>query len=128
MGLIPIQIDKTILVVEKVTYSATKLSVLFFYRRIFGVQRSFRIVNNILIVIVILWGLVFLFTNAFLCGPESKIQHPCASIEWLALWYGITDVLLDLAILVLPYPSIRRLQIRGREKWGLAAVFMLGYL
>ena len=123
-----LQLDKSVLVIEKVTYAAVKLSVLFFYRRIFGLQRTFRIVNDALIVLVIVWSLVFLFTAAFLCGSESSHGHPCAPSEWDVLWFAITDVLGDAAILALPYPCIRKLQMRRRDKWGLAAVFMLGLL
>ena len=114
--------------IEKVTYAFIKLSVLFFYRRIFGLQEKFRLANDVLIVLTIIWGLVFLFTGALLCGSESSHGHPCAPSEWGVLWFGITDVLGDAAILALPYPCIKKLQMRKRDKWGLAAVFMMGTL
>lgn len=116
------------LVFEKVTYSAIKLSILFFYRRIFYQQKAFRIANDILIVLISLWGVTFMFTEIFLCGPNSHHGHPCAPQEWASLWFAITEVLGDIAILVLPYPCIRKLQMSRRDKIGLSAIFFLGSL
>lgn len=122
------KLDYAVLVIEKFTYSCIKLGVLFFYRRIFYHHKTFRIVNNILIVIITLWGLVFIFMEAFTCGADSHHGHPCAPQEWLVLWFAITDVLGDIAVLTLPYPCIRALQMSRREKFGLSAIFMLGTL
>ena len=119
------QIDSAVLIIEKFTYTCIKLSVLFFYRRIFYHHKTFRILNNILIVAITLWGLVFLFAEAFECGSDSFHGHPCAPIIWLALWFGITD---DIAVLTLPYPCIRVLHMSRRDKIGLSAVFLLGTL
>ena len=124
----PQKLDFSVLVVEKFSYSCIKLSVLFFYRRIFYHRHTFRILNNILIVAVILWGLTFMFVEAFTCGSDSHHGHPCAPQEWLALWFAITDVVGDVAVLVLPYPCIRALQMSRREKIGLSAIFMMGTL
>ena len=122
------QIDYAVLVFEKATYATIKLSVLFFFRRIFGTNKTFRFVTNALIVLITLWGIIFLFTDVFICGAESHLGHPCAANEWVSLWFAITDVIGDLLILPLPYPMIRRLQMDRREKIGIAAVFMLGFL
>ena len=69
-----------------------------------------------------------MFTEAFECGSDSFHGHPCAPIISLALWFAITDVLGDIAILALPYPCIRALQMSRRDKIGLSAIFMLGTL
>ena len=123
-----LKIDFSALVVEKFTYSCIKLSVLFFYRRIFFIRKSFLIANNVLIVFIIIWGTTFLFMEAFSCGSDSNHGHPCAQQEWLALWFAITDVLGDIAVLTLPYPCIRKMQKSRRDKVGLVAIFALGTL
>lgn len=69
-----------------------------------------------------------MFMEAFTCGADSNHGHPCAPQEWLVLWFAITDVLGDMAVLTLPYPCIRALQMSRREKVGLSAIFMLGTL
>ena len=122
------KIDYAVLIFEKVTYSTIKLSVLFFFRRIFGKNETFRIVNNILIAVITIWGLTFLFTDAFICGADSHLGHPCAANSWVSLWFAITDVISDIMILALPYPMIRKLQMARREKIGLSAIFLLGFM
>ena len=91
-------------------------------------MKTFRVANDILIGLVTIWGTVFLFTEAFLCKADSHHGHPCAPQEWASLWFGITDVLGDIAILTLPYPCIRALQMTRRDKIGLSAIFFLGTL
>ena len=122
------QLDYATLIIEKFTYTCIKLSVLFFYRRIFYQREAFRVLNNILIGVITLWGLLFVFLEAFTCGADSNHGHPCAPNEWLSLWFAITDVLGDIAVLTMPYPCIRALQMNRREKVGLSAIFMLGML
>lgn len=117
--------------IEKVTYTAIKLSVLFLYRRIFSVDKPFRIANNVLIVVMLIWGVVFLFLGSFICVGNGGVDLNglnCAAEQWSLLWFGITEVLGDIAILSLPYPCIRKLQMNKREKVGLAAIFALGTL
>lgn len=91
-------------------------------------MKRFRITNNTLIVLVALWGIVYLFTDAFLCKADSVRGRTCPPQEWASLWFAITDVLTDMAILILPYPCIRKLQMRRRDKIGLSAIFLLGTL
>ena len=57
---------------------------------------------------------------------ESHNVH--ISQEWLLLWFAIMDVLSDVAVLALPYPFIRKLQISRRAKVGLTAIILLGTL
>ena len=114
--------------IEKVTYTAIKLSVLFLYRRIFGVDTRFRSITSVFIILIVLWGTLFLFLESFLCISAGPKSTGCAKQEWALLWFAITEVLGDIAILSLPYPQIRKLQMSGREKIGVAATFALGTL
>ena len=110
------------------TYPTIKLSVLFFYRRIFSTNTTFRKANDVLIVLIVLWGLVFLFLESFICSFGSGSVLFCATQEWVLLWFAITEVLGDIAILSLPYPCIRTLQMTKRDKIGVVAIFALGTL
>ena len=60
-------------------------------------------------------------------GDHLTVQ-PWSSDEWLLLWFAITDVLGDIAVLALPYPCIRKLHMSGRAKVELSFVFLLGTL
>ena len=88
----------------------------------------FRVVNNILVILVALWGLVFLLLQVILESNKYYNVKPWGSQEWSLLWFGITDVLSDVAILTLPYPCIRKLQMNGRSKVELTFIFLLGTL
>ena len=116
-------------ILEKFIYTAIKLSVLFLYRRIFGIDEKFRKANNVLIGLISIWGLTFLFLDSFICVSGSNAGSlDCAGQEWTLLWFAITEVLGDIAILALPYRCIRQLQMSRREKFCVAAVFALGSL
>lgn len=91
-------------------------------------NRSFRITNNILIVLITLWGLAFFLVEAVIYLDSSHVAHPGESQRWSLLWFAITDVLGDIAILAMPYPCIRRLQMSSRVKVGISAIFLLGTL
>jgi len=129
------KIDYSNVVFEKLAYAAIKLSVLFFYRRIFTVKR-FRIVNNWLIALIVVWAAAFCAADAFVCGvhpeaqwdPIAKKKYHCINVFYVLLVFAVTDVVTDIAILVTPYPQIKKLHVTKREKWGLAGVFLLGAL
>ena len=65
------QINYATLFIEKLTHSCIKLSVLFFYRRIFALSTSFRIASNVLIVLITLWGLLIMVMDAAACNPNA---------------------------------------------------------
>ena len=113
---------------EKFTFTFLKLSVLFLYRRIFISNDSFRIANNVLIVLTALWGLTFFLAEAVIYLDSSHVAHPGESQRWSLLWFSITDVLGDIAILAMPYPCIRKLQMSRKLKIGVSIVFLLGTL
>lgn len=89
-----------------------KLSVLLFYRRIFR-GRVFDILNWILIALVVLWTLGFFLVQIFDCrthfstnwGPLSELEKCLSSFNQL-LAYSISDVIIDVFILVLPVPLV----------------------
>ncbi|KUI59730.1 hypothetical protein VP1G_06966 [Cytospora mali] len=110
-----------------------KLSVLFFYRRIFTV-RAFRILNNCFIGLTIAWGVAFTFTVAFQCYPvstfwnkfESEYAGHCVVVQKLYLAVALSDMLLDIIIFVLPIPHLYSLQMPLRRKLAVGAIFFLG--
>jgi hypothetical protein len=60
------------LTIEKIGFGAIKLSLLFFFRRIFGVSRSFKWINNTSIVLVTVWAVSFLLLHFFICGLHPE--------------------------------------------------------
>ena len=122
--------------IEKPAYGAIKLSVLFFYRRVFSVRDRFRLFNHIMIVIIAAWATAFFWAEVFACGTDFRVQWRaretaaahCTSHGTELLVFAITDVIGDILIVVMPFFSIQNLKLTRREKWGLSLVFFLGTL
>lgn len=95
----------------------TKLSALFFYKRIFCVGGRKAILNIIVtasLVIVALWLVTFLFILGFQCGTHFSSQWKGNSIKYcwrvypLLLASTISDTILEVWVLALPiYPVCR---------------------
>ncbi|KAI0968684.1 hypothetical protein F4678DRAFT_195822 [Xylaria arbuscula] len=112
-----------------------KLSVLFFFRRIFRV-RVFILVNNVVIGLTAAWGIAYVFALAFQCVPpstlwvklESEYGANCVMVLPFYLSFAFTDLILDVIIFVLPVPHIYNLVMPTRQKIGVASIFFLGSL
>ena len=91
-----------------------KLSVIFFYRRIFR-GSVFNIISQLTIGIVILWILAFTITIAAACGTHFAanwaslltLKEECVDTFRMLLAYSISDVIVDLVIIVMPIPLVR---------------------
>lgn len=108
-----------------------KVSILVQYLRIFPVRR-FRLSCYCLLAIVAAAGTWAVSSNIFLCNPvafawsDTLLKGYC--MDRNLLWYtnaGL-NIALDLTILLLPMPLIRRLQIPQSQKRGL--VMMLAVM
>ncbi|KAL8698486.1 MAG: hypothetical protein Q9201_006541 [Fulgogasparrea decipioides] len=112
--------------------AATKISILFLYRRIFP-KREFH---------AILWGvgafiLAFTIANilfvAFQCKPISGAWNPfikakCINTEGGILSAAVLTIVTDVIILCLPLPSVWKLQLPTIRKFQLICIFLLGTL
>ena len=110
--------------------SAIKISILLFYRRLFPV-RGLLIASSIIGAIVLAWYVVCQVIAIAQCLP---IQHywqrlgpgHCIRSSNFYIVLDSVDLATDLAILVLPIPSIWQIQIRQSRKISLSVVFSLG--
>ena len=112
----PVQLEIAFDVSSTTCLACTKLSALFFYRRIFcinGRRGWFHWTTFTTIVAVILWLVAFQFLTGFQCGTSlapywdgQYLKYCTISFPFL---YGlaISDFLLDVWILVLPIPMVR---------------------
>ncbi|KAG8528432.1 uncharacterized protein KY384_007350 [Bacidia gigantensis] len=119
-------------VLYAVCITLIKISILLFYHRIFGVSRSFRLANWIVLGLVCAWCVATSLVNIFQCIPikaawERTIHDSsCINNNASLLGTAITNVLLDFAILVLPITPIWNLALTVRQKLTLTAIFLLG--
>jgi hypothetical protein len=99
----------------------TKISVLLFYRRIFHVKRSFRVISMTLIVLSAAWTIAFFFTSLlqflpidswWLVPPNKEIPKLDLTKMYLAQSYA--DVALDVLIISLPI-SLSLSHLQGPE-------------
>lgn len=94
----------------------TKLSFIFFFRRIFltGHRSLFSIVSACILVVVVLWCLAFFFWFLLSCGNKfatrwttiNTLHHNCQSDIQSDLALAISDFLTDVMILGLPIPMV----------------------
>ena len=105
-----------------------KLSVLYFYGRIFSVGR-FPTIVKIMFVVVIAWLVSFFFATLFQIYPiwcNWIVCNPTTNYPVMYVCQSVTDIVLDIIILCLPAYSISQLQMSLNKKIGLSAVFGLG--
>ncbi|KAL9092818.1 MAG: hypothetical protein Q9165_004236 [Trypethelium subeluteriae] len=111
-----------------------KISICAFYVRVFGKKSHTYITSYIITVVSIAWCLVTVFGLAFECGPlEAFWDHipPDTICGTTELEYAIINglnALNDLIILLLPLPTIWKLQISTQQKVQVSFIFLLGSL
>jgi hypothetical protein len=109
----------------------TKVSILVQYLHIPS-RRRFHLVCFALLAFVALYGVWTLFGNIFLCFPirffwdKSLPDGKCLS--QFAVWFSnaCVNIAENFAILLIPMPVLRRLEIPAKQKNWLMAVFALG--
>ena len=119
---------------EPVGFGLIKLSVLFFYRRIF-VSKKFSIVTWSLIGLIVCWMISFFFSQIFICSPVSagygtrlQLFTQCGDTLTRLRVYTITDIITDVMILSTPIPMVVRLHTNTKRKVAIIAIFLMGAL
>ena len=90
-----------------------KLSICFFYRRLFRGPK-FDIISWATIWIVILWIVGFFVAIAAACGKHFEaywasfgvLKQECVDTFRMLLMYSVTDVAVDLIIIITPIPMV----------------------
>ncbi|KAF2679668.1 hypothetical protein K458DRAFT_346656, partial [Lentithecium fluviatile CBS 122367] len=124
--LIPIQI------LWATSLTATKLSILLFYCRVFAVP-SVHLAAKILCVVIFLWCSTVILSAFLLCRPFAFNWDPtipdghCGNRVLSYIMTGVLNIITDFAVLCLPMPVIWGLQMRMASKLGLIAVFATGF-
>ncbi|KAL8973918.1 MAG: hypothetical protein Q9197_001829, partial [Variospora fuerteventurae] len=120
-----------------VLITTTKFSILLFYRRVFMNQTTslrFRIAWYVIMVWTLLWGISTFFAAAFQCSPPSyywskytrKTQGSCINLTMLLIVTASTNIVTDVALLILPMPVLWHLNIQRSQKFALSGIFLLG--
>lgn len=108
-----------------------KISILLQYLRVF-VQKNFRIICYILMVMVTTCSLWAIFSGFFMCTPvhhfwDRTVDGEC--LNRLGVWYSAAGVnaATDFATAILPLPLVSTLPISKQQKILLMVVFGFGF-
>jgi rhodopsin domain-containing protein len=119
----------------------TKLSILFFYLRIFDVAIFPKLRTAILITIGVVSaaGITFCMTMAFQCTPvdsfwnfleyneRGQAMH-CIDVHACGWVHGAVTLALDLWLMALPMPALLNLTLPRRKKIQVCLMFAVGGL
>ncbi|KAF2786129.1 hypothetical protein K505DRAFT_422622 [Melanomma pulvis-pyrius CBS 109.77] len=113
------------------TLACIRLSILVFYRTIFGVNSKFRKASIALGVFNILWMLGAILGTILLCKPVSHYWDPlgsgsCGNALQFLLIVTIFDILIDVVLLILPIPQLLMLNASLRTKVAIIGIFFVG--
>ena len=116
----------------KVTVCLNKISQLVLYRRIFT-DSSFQELVKAAIISVAAWTVTAFLLTLLQCVPinaswDNNVHGRCInkSAFWIA--YAILNILTDVAVLGIPIPQIRRLQLPLGQRCQVYFLFLLGGL
>ncbi|KAE8310019.1 hypothetical protein BDV41DRAFT_566935 [Aspergillus transmontanensis] len=125
-------------------YGFIKSSIILFYRRIFvsNTKSRFAIISNICLAVTVVWAVAFFLLFLFGCktkiylhwAPIQEVRDKCGDPLAAESALVISDLITDLAILLLPFPKaddnmqIWTLQMSVRRKIALSCIFGVGLM
>lgn len=113
-----------------------KLAILFLYLRLFQIQKAARYAIYAGVCWTFMTYLPNMFISAYFCAAhpgepwDMNVGLRCANksaLKWLVV-SACMSVLLDLYILALPIPVIRKLNMTGRKRFGILLIFFTAFL
>jgi len=107
-----------------------KLSILFFYKRIFT-DRKFQLACWVMIGLITAWIIALFFLNLFDCTPLAANWAPgvtgrCINIPQSFWAMVLSDIISDALILSMPSYQIYKLQMSRSRKFQVFSTFLLG--
>ncbi|THX15100.1 hypothetical protein D6D13_02349 [Aureobasidium pullulans] len=113
--------------------TATKISILAFFLRVFPQQQFRKIIHGV-IGICVAYGLSFVLATTFQCNPvpyswkqlDSTYQGSCNNIHLQGWMSAIFNIIIDLIILILPLKKLYALQTSLKKKLMVMVMFSLG--
>jgi hypothetical protein len=127
------KIQYAFLMMHPLALSCTRASFLLLYRRIFDVNKSSKIINGT-IVMVVCWAISFFFAELFQCNTlweanwssTHNFAHKCNKTLLIVFAVCLSGFIIDLTILLIPIPIVWKLRLSPRKKIGVIFIFLLG--
>lgn len=113
--------------------AATKVSILFFYLKVFP-GRGFRYCVYVLVGLNVCYAVAFDLLLAFQCNPiagawliwDGTYHAKCISINLLGWSAAAINIVLDLAVIILPLRELFRLSMSIKKKVQIIMMFAVG--
>ncbi|GKZ23584.1 hypothetical protein AbraIFM66951_009857 [Aspergillus brasiliensis] len=116
--------------------AASKISILFFYRRVFMASHadiSLRIGIYFGFFLTLSYPIIICVTMATACKPASYFWNQfggasgtCIDTDTFFLALGIINMLNDIVVLLIPFPQIAKLQMNRRKKVAISGILAVG--
>jgi len=110
------QVEFAIELLQFPALTCTKLSLLFFYRRVFCQPwRAFlSALLSTMIILCIIWGFGFFFSMTFICGIHfpafwtnvKALNSHCSHLHTQQTWLAVSDFVIDAIIFLIPIPLV----------------------
>ncbi|CAH0047678.1 unnamed protein product [Clonostachys solani] len=116
----------------KANITIVKLSILAFYWTLFGVEKAQKRIIWTSTAICLVWWIVFTFLIIFQCRPINYLwdtfgqADTCISTPKLLLAVELTNLFIDVGILLIPVYAVRHLRLDRNRKFSLLGIFLLG--
>ena len=114
-------------IIEIPALGLTKLSFVFFFRRVFNtrITRWYDILTSGMIVITTAWTAAFFFAFLFICGSKPQLfwasakieKAKCVRTQLLHDSFVISDVILDVMILSMSIPIVCNVHYTAFFEW-----------
>ncbi|CAG8950862.1 hypothetical protein HYFRA_00003079 [Hymenoscyphus fraxineus] len=133
------QIEFAITILIVLAYGFIKLSILFFYRRLFVTERKGGILNTlawILVAIIIAWMLTFIFLTIWGCGThytanwgslQDLITYCSNGLQREEALY-VSEFVTNILLVALPIPTVWRLHMHWKKKLAVTGVLLLAFM
>lgn len=117
--------------------ACAKVSTILFLRRIVGLTKTVKVALLLVGLVVIGWATVLFFYTIFMCQPISYYWDKSTAGGWCIESYklqsqniatGFLAVATDVAIFLIPLPSVWQLQIERKRKVDLTLVLTCGFV
>ena len=127
------QFDFAYQILFALAVTTIKVSILFFYDRIFP-MRSFRFCAIGVGILNIIWCIIFTVGLVFASKPTAYFwDHAIRNAKGVneipfGIGISVANVITDFIVLILPVPILWKLQMKKEKKIAVTAIFLLGGL
>ncbi|OAL48415.1 hypothetical protein IQ07DRAFT_571085 [Pyrenochaeta sp. DS3sAY3a] len=114
--------------------SMTKVSLLLLYLRLFP-DRSVKLRTQVLLAFTVIYFLLFTFLTIFQCSPvphawrfwDRERPGKCINVNAMVWSMAGLNIAIDIGVLVLPLPELRKLSLPFKKKIYLLLIFGIGF-